>query len=190
MSQNATVTEETHILSVLVENELGVLARIAGMFAARSFNIDSLTVGPTHDETMSRMTIVTKGNPAVIDQIRKQLNKLVEVVAVQDLTEGPGYVARELMLLKVRCTTENRVEILNIANLFKAEALDYTPTCFTFQLVGASAKLDNFITFLQPFGIMEIGRSGVVGVNRGHGGLQTSFLERVLEEESKETSKA
>ncbi|CAN5234134.1 acetolactate synthase small subunit [soil metagenome] len=178
MSTQPINKEESHVMSVLVENELGVLARIAGLFAARSFNIDSLTVGPTHDETVSRMTIVVKGNPTVIDQVRKQLNKLVEVIAVQDLTDAGEYVARELMLIKVNCTEGNRVEILNIAELFKAKAIDYTPTAVTFELTGAPEKLDNFITFMQPYTITEIGRSGVVAMNRGQGGLQSEFLEK------------
>jgi acetolactate synthase-1/3 small subunit len=181
--------EETHVMSVLVENELGVLARIAGLFAARNFNIESLTVGTTHDETMSRMTIVVKGNPAVLDQVRKQLNKMIEVVAVADLSEGPGFVARELMLIKVACNEKNRIELLNIAELFKAEALDYTPGSLTFQVIGKPEKLDNFITFMQPYSISEISRSGVVAINRGNGGLQSSFLERVQEEKAKEAVK-
>jgi acetolactate synthase-1/3 small subunit len=189
MSTTPMNSEETHVMSVLVENEAGVLARIAGLFAARSFNIDSLTVGPTHDETMSRMTIVAKGSRTIIEQVRKQLNKLVEVVAVQDLSEGTGFIARELMLIKVACTETSRVELLNIATLFKAEALDYTLGSLTFQLIGAPEKLDNFILFLQPFGISEISRSGVVAMNRGAGGLQTSFIERVAEEEARASAK-
>ena len=177
-----TNNEETHVMSVLVENASGVLARIAGLFAARSFNIESLSVGPTHDKTMSRMTIVVKGNRTIIDQVRKQLNKQVEVVAVQDLTESGGFVARELMLVKVKCTDATRVELLNIAALFKAEALDYTLGSMTFQLIGASEKLDNFLTFLANYGVSEVSRSGVVALNRGAGGLQTAFGELVEEQ--------
>lgn len=181
MSGQEATKEMTHVLSVLVENEAGVLARVAGLFAARSFNIDSLTVGPTHDETMSRMTVVVKGDTAVIDQVRKQLVKLVEVIAVQDLTETGGFMMRELMLIKVNCTEKNRVEILNIGNLFKAHALDFTPGSFTFEIIGSPEKLDNFITFLQPYGISEIGRSGVVGMNRGEAGIQSEFLRKMEE---------
>jgi len=179
MSAQELNKEQFHVLSVLVENEAGVLARIANLFAARAFNIESLTVGPTHDETMSRMTIVVKGSTNQLDQVKKQLQKLVEVVAVQDLAELGGFVARELMLIKVQTNEKTRLEILNIGQLFNAKAIDYTPSAFTFELTGAPEKLDNFITFLQPFGISEIARSGVVAINRGEGGLQTQFQQKM-----------
>jgi acetolactate synthase-1/3 small subunit len=167
-----------HVVSVLVDNEFGVLARIAQLFAARGFNIESLTVGPTHDETVSRMTIVVKGSTPQVDQVRKQLAKLVEVIAVQDLSEGAGFVEREVMLIKVRCKDNNRTELMTAANLFKAEAVDATPSSITLQLVAESARLDDFISFVQPFGIMELCRSGAVALNRGFGGLQSSFIEK------------
>jgi acetolactate synthase-1/3 small subunit len=148
---------------------------VAQLFAARGFNIEALTVGPTHDETMSRMTIVVKGNDTLIEQVKKQLNKLVEVVAISNLAENGSFVTREIMLIKVACTPENRMEILQIGELFHAEAIDYTPGSLTFELVGKPEKLDNFITFVQNFGVMELSRSGVVGMNRGVGGLQTEF---------------
>ncbi|MEO8376965.1 MAG: acetolactate synthase small subunit, partial [Candidatus Sumerlaeota bacterium] len=118
--------EGVHVMSALVENEFGVLARIASLFAARGFNIDSLTVGPTHDESISRMTILVKANTTVIEQVKKQLNKLIEVVTVQDLTETGAHLTRELMLIKVQCSAKNRLEIMQIGELFKAKALDYT----------------------------------------------------------------
>lgn len=173
--------ETIHVMSVLVENEFGVLARIAQLFAMRGFNIDSLTVGPTHDETMSRMTIVVHGDLATIGQVKKQLNKLVEVVEVANLSERGGYLAREMMLIKVGCTPENRVEIMHIGQLFGASAVDYCPGSITFELVGSPQKLDNFITFLQEYGIKELGRSGVVGMNRGASGLQTEFQQELEE---------
>lgn len=170
--------EGLHVMSALVENEFGVLARIAGLFAARGFNIESLTVGPTHDETISRMTILVKGNATIIEQVKKQLNKLIEVVTVQDLSETGAHLTRELMLIKVHCTPKNRVEVMQIGELFKAKAIDYTPGSLTFEVVGGCEKLDNFIVFMQPFGIAELARSGVVGMNRGAGGLQSQFSKK------------
>jgi len=170
--------ETVHVISALVENEFGVLARIAGLFAARSFNIESLTVGPTHDPSMSRITIVVRGGATIIAQVQKQLVKLIEVIGVQDLSEGGKIIARELMFLKVDCSPENRVELLQIGELFKAEAVDYTPGTLTFQIVGPTEKCDNFLVFMEPYGISEVARSGVVGINRGKGGLQTSIKER------------
>lgn len=166
---------DLHVISVLVENEFGVLARVAGLFASRSFNIESLTVGPTHDGTMSRMTILVKGNPTILDQVQKQLQKLVEVVAVADLNELGRAIVRELMFVKVHCTPENRVELLQIGEMFKAEAVDYTPGSLTFQIVGNPERLNNFLTFLEPFEIVEVARSGACAVNRGIGGLQSDF---------------
>lgn len=168
--------DKLHVISALVENEFGVLARIAGLFAARSFNIESLTVGPTLDTSMSRMTIVVKGDDVVLDQVQKQLNKLIEVVAVADLADTGGSIQRELMLLKLHCNPENRVEILRIGELFKAEAIDYTPGSLTFQIVGSPEKLNNFLTFLDPYEIAEIVRSGCVALNRGLGGLHSDYV--------------
>lgn len=171
--------EGLHVLSTLVENEFGVLARIAGLFAARGFNIESLTVGPTHDQTISRMTIMVKGSTTLVEQVKKQLNKLVEVITVQDLTETGNFLTRELMLCKVNCNPKNRVEIMKIGELFRAKAIDYTPGSLTFELVGACEKLDNFLIFLQPYGIAELARSGVVGLNRGAGGLQSQLQKKM-----------
>lgn len=168
---------DRHVISALVENEFGVLARIAGLFAARSFNIESLTVGPTHDQSMSRMTIVVNGDSSVISQVKKQLNKLIEVVAVQELSENGPFIKREIMLIKIHCSPESRVELMKIGELFKSEAIDYTPGSITFQIVGPPERLDNFLTFMQPYEITEVVRSGAVGMNRGSGGLQTSFRE-------------
>lgn len=183
MAQTDSTKESLHVLSVLVENEFGVLARIASLFAARGFNIESLTVGPILDQTMSRATIVVKGSQTVIEQVKNQLNKLVEVVAVQDLSDSGGFVSRELMLIKVGAKDQSRTEILNIGNLFTAKAIDYTPGSITFELVGVPEKLDNFILFLQPFGILELVRSGTVAINRGKGGLQTDFQSEMREAE-------
>ncbi|MCC5874605.1 MAG: acetolactate synthase small subunit [Candidatus Sumerlaeia bacterium] len=181
MKMESESPERYHVISVLVENEFGVLARIAGMFAARGFNIESLSVGATHDETVSRMTIVVKGTTVQVDQVRKQLSKQLEVIAIQDLTESASFVEREMMLVKVKCTEQSRGDLLTVATLFKAEAIDCTTESITLQLVDNSAKLTNFVDFLQPFGIMEVARSGVCALNRGVGGLQTSFLQKVRE---------
>ncbi len=174
-----TKNEELHVISVLVENEFGVLARVAGLFASRSFNIESLTVGPTQDPSMSRMTIMVKGERAIIDQVEKQLIKLIEVVAVKDLSESSDYIARELLFIKVACNPENRVEIMKIGELFQAEAIDYTPGSLTFQIVGSPKKMDNFLTFMEPYEILEMARSGAVGINRGAGGVHTEFREQL-----------
>ncbi len=171
--------EGLHVLSALVENEFGVLARIAGLFAARGFNIESLTVGPTHDHTISRMTILVKGSSTVIEQVKKQLNKLIEVITVQDLTETGNFITRELMLCKVNCNPKNRVEIMKIGELFRAKAIDFTPGSLTFELVGSAEKADNFLIFLHPYGIAELARSGVVGMNRGSGGLQSQLQKKL-----------
>lgn len=170
--------EDIHVISALVENEFGVLARIAALFAARSFNIESLTVGPTHDHSMSRMTIMVKGDATILEQVKKQLNKLIEVIAVADLATNGKFLNRELMLLKVHCNPENRVELLQIGDLFKAEAVDYTPGSLTFQIIGSPEKLENFLTFMEPYEISEVVRSGAVALNRGSGGMQTEFLEQ------------
>lgn len=167
--------ERLHVISTLVENEFGVLARVAGLFAARSFNIEALTVGPTHDNSLSRMTIMVRGNAKILDQVKKQLDKLIEVVAVQDLSSDGPFITRELMLLKVSSTPSNRVELLKIGELFKAEAVDYTPGSLTFEIVGNPTKLDNFLTFMEEFEITEVVRSGAVALNRGKGGLQSEF---------------
>lgn len=169
-----------HVISVLVENEFGVLARVAGLFASRSFNIESLTVGPTHDGTMSRMTIIVKGDPSVLNQVQKQLQKLIEVVAVEDLKDRGKVLVRELMFVKVHCNPGNRVDILQIGELFQAEAVDYTPGSLTFQILGSPDKLSNFLTFLEPYDIAEVVRSGACAINRGPGGVETDF--RALQE--------
>ncbi len=167
--------ELLHTISALVENEFGVLARIAGLFAARSFNIESLTVGPTQDPTMSRITIRVRGDESILDQVEKQLQKLIEVIGVLDLTSSGSYIARELMFVKVNCSPENRVDLLKIGDLFKAEAVDYTPGTLTFEIIGPPEKLDNFLTFMEPYEIAEIARSGVTAINRGPGGIQTEI---------------
>lgn len=155
-----------HILSVLMENEPGALARVVGLFAQRGYNIETLTVAPTEDATLSRMTLVTKGEDRVIEQITKQLNKLIEVVKVIDLTEGV-HVERELMLIKVKAPAAAREEIKRSADIFRGQIIDVTPTSYTIQLTGTSDKLDAFIEALTGTTIIEVVRSGVSGISRG-----------------------
>lgn len=169
-----------HVLSVLVENQHGVLSRISGMFAARGFNIDSLTVSTTEDPSMSRMTVSVSGDTSVIDQIRKQLNKMAEVVVIEDLTEQGSLVERELVLVKVRHEASVRTDLLEIAAIFKAKSVDMTPQTITFEIVGSADKLANFLTMItQNATIVEIARSGVVALTRGPSGLRESFLHEV-----------
>lgn len=154
-----------HTISVLVENKFGVLARVAGLFSGRGFNIDTLTVSPTQDETLSRMTIVTTGDDAVLEQIDKQLNKLVDVIKVTDLT-GSGFVSRELMLIKVSTTGEARNEVIQVASIFKANIVHVEHDTLVIELTGSSDKLDAFIRLMDRFGIIELARTGKAAVAR------------------------
>ena len=154
-----------HTISVLVENKFGVLARTAGLFSGRGYNIESLTVGPTHDQTLSKMTIVTSGDDAVLEQIDKQLRKLVDVLNVTDLT-GSGFVARELMLIKLHTTPESRSEIIQIADIFRADIVHVEHAAIIIQVTGESEKLDAFIGLMEKFGIIELARTGRVALSR------------------------
>ncbi len=155
-----------HILSVLLENEPGALSRVVGLFSARGYNIDSLTVSPTEDATMSRMTIVTHGNDDVIEQITKQLNKLIEVVKVVDLTDG-NHIERELMLVKVRAAGKDREEMKRMADIFRGRILDVTDKSYTIELTGDGSKLDAFLAAIEPEFILETVRTGTSGIGRG-----------------------
>ena len=155
-----------HILSILVENEAGALSRISGLFSARGYNIESLTVAPTEDATMSRMTIVTAGSDDVIEQITKQLNKLVEVVKVVDLTEG-NHIERELMLVKVRAVGKDREEMKRMADIFRGRIIDVTDKDYTIELTGTGSKLDAFLKALDRAAILETVRTGASGIGRG-----------------------
>ncbi|HAU22096.1 MAG TPA: acetolactate synthase small subunit [Erythrobacter sp.] len=159
---------ERHVLTLTVDNEAGILAKIAGLFTARGYNIDSLTVADiTENHNVSRLTIVTNGPQEVIDQIEAQLERLVPVHKVVDLTEAGPHVERELALIKVNGTGEKRVEALRIAELFRANVVDTTIESFVFELTGAPDKIDSFITLMRELGLVEVGRSGVVGMMRG-----------------------
>ncbi|MCC5811578.1 MAG: acetolactate synthase small subunit [Ectothiorhodospiraceae bacterium] len=156
-----------HIISILVENEFGALSRVAGLFSARGYNIESLTVAPTDDSTLSRMTLVTVGNDRIIEQIIKQLNKLLDVVKVMDMTEG-AHIEREMMLIKVSASSgDSREEIKRLSDIFRGRILDVTDKIYTIELTGAGSKLDAFIGALGSDNILEVVRSGVIGISRG-----------------------
>tara|TARA_B100001057_G_scaffold501229_1_gene622224 strand:+ start:1833 stop:2315 length:483 start_codon:yes stop_codon:yes gene_type:complete len=155
-----------HILSVLLENEAGALSRVVGLFAQRNYNIESLAVAPTEDTTLSRLTLTTRGDDSKIQQIIKQLNKLIEVVRVEDLCDG-DYVERELLLIKVRAEGDARQEVKRTADIFRGQIIEVTSATYTIQLVGPSNKLDAFIRAIDDVSIVEVVRSGVSGISRG-----------------------
>jgi len=155
-----------HIISLLMENEAGALSRVAGLFSARGYNIESLTVAPTEDETLSRMTIVTRGSDEIIEQINKQLNKLIEVVAVMDLSEGE-HLERELMLVKVRVEGAAREEMKRMADIFRGRIIDVSDHTYTIELTGAGSKLDSFLQAIDRTLIVETVRTGASGIGRG-----------------------
>lgn len=156
-----------HIISILLENEPGALSRVVGLFSQRNFNIDSLSVAATDDPTLSRMTVTTLGSDKVIEQITKQLNKLVDVVKVVDLTEG-DHVERELMMIKLKASSGTaRDEITRTTEIFRGQIIDATLNTYTVQLVGSSEKLDAFINALNGVNLLEVVRSGVSGISRG-----------------------
>lgn len=163
---------EKHTMAVLVDNEAGVLARVVGLFSGRGYNIESLTVSETeHQAHLSRITIVTNGTPMVISQIKAQLERMVPVHQVWDLTvEGP-YIERELALVKVKGRGEMRVEALRLADAFKARVVDATIESFVFELTGKSRKIEQFVTLMQPVGLVEVTRTGVVAISRGSEGI-------------------
>ena len=153
-----------------MENEAGALSRVAGLFSARGYNIESLTVAPTDDASLSRMTLVTRGNDEIIEQITKQLNKLIDVVKLVDLTEGP-HIEREMMLIKVHSEGLQRDEVKRLSDIFRGRIIDVTDKSYTIELTGSSAKLDAFIQALSEIEILEVVRSGVTGIARGEKGL-------------------
>jgi acetolactate synthase-1/3 small subunit len=155
-----------HIISVLMENEPGALSRVVGLFSARGYNIETLTVAPTEDPTLSRMTVVTIGSDDVIEQITKHLNRLVDVVKVVDLTEG-AFIERELMLIKVRAVGKEREEMKRMADIFRGRIIDVTEKTYTVELTGAQSKLDAFIEAVDRTAILETVRTGSSGIGRG-----------------------
>ena len=155
-----------HIISILLENEAGALSRVSGLFSARAYNIESLTVAPTEDPSLSRMTIVSVGSDDIIEQITKQLNKLIEVVKVIDLSEAP-HVERELMLVKVRATGKDREEMKRVADIFRGRIIDVTESTYVIELTGNNSKLDAFLETIGKGLILETVRTGVCGIGRG-----------------------
>lgn len=155
-----------HIISVLMENEPGALSRVVGLFSQRNYNIDSLTVAPTEDQSLSRLTLTTSGDDRRIEQITKHLNKIVDVVKLVDLTEG-AHIERELMLIKVKAVGTQRAEVTRIVDIFRGQIVDLTPSVYSIQLTGTSDKLDAFITALGENVVLEVARTGVSGISRG-----------------------
>ena len=155
-----------HIISILMENEAGALSRVAGLFSARAYNIESLTVAPTDDESLSRMTLVTSGTEEIVEQILKQLNKLIDVVKLIDLTES-SHIERELMLVKVQATGDARSEVKRLSDIFRGHIIDVTDTTYTVEMTGNGDKLDAFLMSLSSISIYEVVRSGAIGICRG-----------------------
>src|ERR1044071_2225223 len=163
---------ESHTLSVIVDNEPGVLARVIGLFSGRGYNIDSLTVSETeHEKHLSRITIVTRGTPMVIDQIKNQLDRLVPIHRVVDMTVAGPHIERELALVKVRGKGEHRMEALRLADAFRARVIDASTESFVFEITGASEKIEGFIGLMLPLGLVEVSRTGIVAIARGPEGM-------------------
>ena len=163
---------ETHTLAIVVDNEPGVLARVIGLFSGRGYNIDSLTVSETeHEKHLSRITIVTRGTPMVIEQIKNQLERLVPVHRVVDLTLAGPSIQRELAMVKVRGKGDNRVEALRLADAFRARVIDAGTESFVFEITGASEKIESFINLMLPLGLVEVSRTGIVAIARGPEGM-------------------
>jgi len=160
-----------HIISILLENESGALSRVAGLFSARAYNIESLSVAPTDDPSLSRMTIVTTGTEEIIEQINKQLNKLIDVVKLIDMT-GDVHIERELMLIKVNATDGERDEVKRLVDIFHGRVIDVTDTTYTIEITGNGEKLNAFVEALSSITIHEVVRSGLIGISRGEKSLR------------------
>ncbi len=154
-----------HTISILVENKFGVLTRVAGLFSGRGYNIDSLNVAPTHDATASRMTVVTRGDDATVEQIVKQLKKLPDAIKVQDFREGE-YVDRELVLVKVSVDAKTRAEVMQVTDIFRAKIVDVQPKALTIEITGNESKVEKFIELMKPFGVLDLTRTGKVAMAR------------------------
>jgi acetolactate synthase-1/3 small subunit len=154
-----------HTISVLVENKFGVLTRVAGLFSGRGYNIDTLNVAPTHQANASRMTIVTRGDDATVDQIVKQLNKLVNVIEVHDFTEG-NFIDRELILVRVAVNAKTRAEIMQMTDIFRAKIVDVQPKAMTIEITGDESKIDKFLALMSTFGVLDLSRTGKIALAR------------------------
>ena len=159
-----------HLISILIENESGALSRVSGLFSARGYNIESLAVAPTEDPSLSRMTLTTTGSDEIIEQITKQLNKLIDVVKLIDISES-SHIERELMMIKVRAIDSAREEIVRLTDIFRGQIIDVTPASYVIEITGEKSKLDAFIQTLPADGIIEVVRSGTTGILRGERGL-------------------
>ncbi|OGU13153.1 MAG: acetolactate synthase small subunit [Geobacteraceae bacterium GWC2_53_11] len=155
-----------HTISVIVENDFGVLSRVATLFSGRGFNIDSLSVAPTNEDGLSRMTIVTRGDAQILEQINKQLNKLIDVLKVLDFSDGSA-IERELALIKVAAEDDARAEVLRIVDIFRAKIIDVTPKSYTIEATGNPLKIDGILELLRPLGLKEVVRTGAVAIGRG-----------------------
>lgn len=162
--------KDRHMISILLENEAGALSRVANLFSARGYNIESLSVAPTDDETLSRLTLVTYGSEQIVEQIVKQLNKLIDVVKLIDLSETEA-IERELMLVKTKATGEQRAEMKRLADIFGGHVLDVTDATYTIELTGTGSKLDNFLRAIEKDAILEVVRSGATGIALGQKAL-------------------
>ncbi|MBN1905499.1 MAG: acetolactate synthase small subunit [Deltaproteobacteria bacterium] len=162
---NNGTENKKHILSLLVENELGVLSRISGLFSGRGFNIESLCVAETNEENISRVTLVTTGDMFILEQIKKQLNKLISVVKVLEFT-GTPFVQRELVLIKIKAKQESKAEILRLVDIFRSRIIDVSPECYTIEVTGSEDKIIALLDLLRPFGIKEIARTGAIALAR------------------------
>ena len=168
MSPSSSSVIEKHTIAVLVDNEPGVLARVIGLFSGRGYNIESLTVAEVdRAKGLSRITVVTSGTPMIIEQIKAQLGRLVPVHAVRDLTEEGAHVERELALIKVSGTGDKRIESLRLADIFRARVVDSTTESFVFEMTGSTEKLNAFINLMEPLGLIDVSRTGVVAISRG-----------------------
>src|SRR2546425_1062031 len=166
MTQNGGSEPRKHTIGVLVENRFGVLSRVAGLFSARGYNIESLSVGETLDPSVSRMTLVVRGDEFVIEQVMKQLHKLIDVIKVNDLTDD-SHVERELVLVRVNAEPQHRAEILRVADIFRAKVVDVTPLSYTLEATGDEGKITALLELLRPMGIQELVRTGKVAIVRG-----------------------
>ncbi len=174
-----TTTDMKHTISLLVENKFGVLARISGLFSARGYNIDSLSVGTTEDPAVSRMTIVVKGDDRVLEQVEKQLNKLIDVIKVADYQETP-HLERNLALIKIAADKNTRSELIQICDIFRAKIVDVAVDSIIVEMTGDEEKIEALLRMLRPFGIKEMCRTGIVAMARGAKGISIAELERVL----------
>jgi acetolactate synthase I/III small subunit len=169
-TDNSEAVEMKHIISILLENESGALSRVAGLFSARAYNIESLTVAPTDDPSLSRMTLVTTGTDDIVEQVCKQLNKLIDVVKLVNLTKD-AHVERELILIKVKAENEQRDEVKRIVDIFNGHVIDMTDTTYTLEVTGDSEKIDAVLKALENITMLEVVRSGQLGMGRGDKGM-------------------